>query len=62
MFVFLTSLQDTHAREEALRAITDNGEKIDKHKRALDQHEVDLAREEKLLEEIRDSLKGRFRP
>ena len=52
--------QDKHARDEALRAIQDNTERIEKHKRALEQHEGDLAREEKVLEQIRDSLKGVF--
>ena len=50
--------QDTKAKEEASRAIADNGEKIEKHKRELGQREAELAREEKILEEIRDSLKG----
>ena len=50
--------QDNKAKDEATRAISDNTEKIKKQRKKLEEHEVNLAREESILEEIRDSLKG----
>lgn len=50
--------EDEHAHAEALRAIEDNGARIKKGKSKADALEADLAKEEKVLEEIRDSLKG----
>ena len=51
-------LQDERAKAEASRAITDNAEKIKKQKNNLEELEASLTKEEKVLEEIRDSLKG----
>ncbi|KAK7695127.1 hypothetical protein QCA50_002317 [Cerrena zonata] len=51
--------EDEHAHAEALRAIDDNGSRIKKGKSKADALEADLAKEEKVLEEIRDSLKDK---
>ena len=55
-----TLQEDERAHTEALRAIDDNGTKIKKSKGKVDTLEADLAKEEKVLEEIRDSLKGKL--
>jgi ABC-type Fe3+-citrate transport system substrate-binding protein len=58
--IFPTSflLQDERAYNEALRALDTNSSKIEKEKAKVEDHEASLAKEENVLEEIRDSLKG----
>jgi structural maintenance of chromosome 4 len=51
-------LQDTNAKAKAIRDIEDNSEKMVKEKTKADQYEASLVAEEKILEGIRDSLKG----
>jgi structural maintenance of chromosome 4 len=51
-------LQDTNAKAKAIRDIEDNSEKMEKEKTKADQYEASLVAEEKILEGIRDSLKG----
>ena len=53
-FVF----QDENARNDALRSIQENTAKVKNEKKKADQYEEELQREEKVLEGIRDSLKG----
>ncbi|OBZ79683.1 Structural maintenance of chromosomes protein 4 [Grifola frondosa] len=54
------SLQDdAHALSEALRSIEDNSAKMETEKEKVNQFEKSLAAEEKILEEIRDSLKDK---
>ena len=50
--------QDENARNDALRAIKENAAKTKSEKKKADQFEEDLQKEEKVLEGIRDSLKG----
>ena len=50
--------QDENARSDALRAIQENAAKTKSEKKKADQFEEDLQKEEKVLEGIRDSLKG----
>jgi len=52
--------QDENARSNALRAIEENTAKMKSEKKKADQYEEDLEKEEKVLEGIRDSLKGFF--
>lgn len=51
-------MQDERTHAEALRAIEDNATKIEKGKTKAEELEGNLAREEQILEDIRDSLKG----
>jgi structural maintenance of chromosome 4 len=51
-------LQDENARNDALRSIQENTAKVKNEKKKADQYEEELQREEKVLEGIRDSLKG----
>ncbi|KAH8094744.1 RecF/RecN/SMC [Cristinia sonorae] len=51
--------EDEHARNEAVRAITDNANKMEKEKAKADEFEESLATEESVLEQIRDSLKDK---
>lgn len=51
-------LQDENARNDALRSIQENTAKEKNEKKKADQYEEELQREEKVLEGIRDSLKG----
>jgi structural maintenance of chromosome 4 len=53
-FVF----QDENARNDAIRSIQENTAKMKSEKKKADQYEEELQREEKVLEGIRDSLKG----
>ena len=50
--------QDENARNDALRAIQENAARMKSEKKKADQFEEELQREEKVLEGIRDSLKG----
>ena len=51
-------LQDEKARNDALRSVQENTAKVKSEKKKADQYEEELQREEKVLEGIRDSLKG----
>ncbi|TFY64633.1 hypothetical protein EVG20_g5880 [Dentipellis fragilis] len=51
--------EDEHARSEALRAIDDNTEKMEKERQNVEELEESLEKEEKMLEKIRDSLKDK---
>ena len=51
-------MQDENARNDALRSIQENTAKVKNEKKKADQYEEELLREEKVLEGIRDSLKG----
>jgi hypothetical protein len=51
-------LQDENTRNDALRSIQENTAKMKNEKKKADQYEDELQREEKVLEGIRDSLKG----
>lgn len=51
-------LQDENARNDSLRSIKENTAKVKSEKKKADQYEEELQREEKVLEGIRDSLKG----
>ena len=51
-------LQDENARNDALRSIQENTAKVKNEKKKADQYEEELQKEEKVLEGIRDSLKG----
>ncbi|KAA1467870.1 hypothetical protein DENSPDRAFT_926927 [Dentipellis sp. KUC8613] len=51
--------EDEHAKSEALRAIDDNTEKMEKERRNVEELEESLEKEEKMLEKIRDSLKDK---
>lgn len=55
-------LQEERSRGEALRTLDTNTSKIDKERSKLEEHETALAKEENVLEEIRDSLKGNSTP
>ncbi|KAI0687981.1 RecF/RecN/SMC [Cytidiella melzeri] len=50
---------DVHNRAEAARAIADNTEKLERERRKLEEFEASLSAEEKILEQIRDSLKDK---
>jgi structural maintenance of chromosome 4 len=50
--------QDTNAKNQALRDIEDSSEKMEKEKAKVEEFEASLVAEEKILEGIRDSLKG----
>lgn len=50
--------QDTHARDQAAHVIEDNASKMKREKQMVDDLEAELDDEEKVLESIRDSLKG----
>ena len=52
------AMQDENARNDALRSIQENTAKVKNEKKKADQYEEELLREEKVLEGIRDSLKG----
>jgi len=52
------ALQDENARNDALRSIQDNAAKVKSEKKKSDQYEEELRREEKVLEGVRDGLKG----
>ena len=51
-------LQDTNAKAKAIRDIEDNLDKMEREKTKVDEYEASLVAEEKILEGIRDSLKG----
>ncbi|KZT73247.1 hypothetical protein DAEQUDRAFT_703578 [Daedalea quercina L-15889] len=51
--------EDEHHRNEALHAIEDNTTKMEREKKKVEELESSLAHEEDVLEEIRDSLKGK---
>lgn len=53
-------MQDTNAKAQAIRDIEDNSEKMEKEKAKVDAYEASLVTEEKVLEGIRDGLKGMF--
>ncbi|PFH48128.1 hypothetical protein AMATHDRAFT_150602 [Amanita thiersii Skay4041] len=55
-----TLQEDTAARTKAARAIEESIRKMEKEKEKADMHEASLAEEERVLEDIRDSLKGMF--
>jgi hypothetical protein len=50
--------QDSRLKDEAIRAIKDNSDAIEREKRNAEEQERALDKEEKVLEGIRDSLKG----
>jgi hypothetical protein len=50
--------QDRNAVAAAARSVTDSAEKMEREKKKLEEFEASLEREEKILEGIRDSLKG----
>ncbi|KAL6304841.1 RecF/RecN/SMC [Sparassis latifolia] len=54
-----TMQDDEHALAEAVRAVKDNGSKMESEKATVEEFEESLAEEEKVLEEIRDSLKDK---
>lgn len=51
-------LQDQNALTKAQHTIEDSVEKIDKERGKVESFEASLVKEEKILEGIRDSLKG----
>ena len=51
-------MQDENARNDAIRSIQENTAKVKNEKKKADQYEEELQKEEKVLEGIRDSLKG----
>jgi structural maintenance of chromosome 4 len=53
-------LQDTNAKAKAVRDMEDNLDKMEREKTKVDEYEASLVAEEKILEGIRDSLKGTF--
>ncbi|TCD63502.1 hypothetical protein EIP91_005335 [Steccherinum ochraceum] len=53
---------DEHALSDALRAIDENGSKIEREKAKVDQLEDELSTEETVLEQIRDSLQDKTKP
>jgi structural maintenance of chromosome 4 len=53
--------QDENAPSDALRAIQENTAKMKSEKKKADDFEEDLQKEEKVLEGIRDGLKGTTR-
>ena len=55
-------LKDTNAKVKAIRDIEDNSNKMEREKTKVDEYEASLVAEEKILEGIRDSLKGTFCP
>ena len=56
----MDDLKDQKSRDEALRFIDTNAEKMVKEKEKLAELEESLTKEEKELERIRDSLKGKL--
>lgn len=58
----LISLQDQKSKDEAVRFVESNIEKMEKERKKLADLEESLSSEEKMLEEIRDSLKGTASP
>jgi len=50
--------QDEQSKKQAENAIQDSDAKIKTKKREIAEHEANLEKEERLLEGIRDSLKG----
>jgi hypothetical protein len=50
--------QDEQSKKQAENAIQDSDAKIKTKKREIVEHEANLEKEERLLEGIRDSLKG----
>jgi len=67
MSAFLTSvsrllvthnIQDENARSEAQRTIKECASKIEKKRTEVEDHEAELRKQEDILEDIRDSLKG----
>ena len=51
-------MKDEHNKATAERAISDNTDKIERERKKLANFEEELSKEEKVLEQIRDSLKG----
>jgi structural maintenance of chromosome 4 len=51
-------IQDERSRSEASRTFESSVTKIEKEKSKVEEYEASLTKEEKVLEEIRDSLKG----
>jgi len=49
-----------NAKTQALRDVEDNSERIERKKAEAEKKETELVAEEKVLERIRDSLKGRL--
>jgi structural maintenance of chromosome 4 len=54
------SSQDKNAKAKALRTIEDSVDKMEREKIKSEGYEASLDEEEKILESIRDSLKGEF--
>ncbi len=52
------ALQDENTRNNALHSIQDNAAKVKSEKKKSNQYEEELQWEEKVLEGVRDSLKG----
>lgn len=53
-------MQDEHALAEAHRSVKDNTNKMESEREKIEEFEASLVKEEKVLEDIRDSLKGKF--
>lgn len=53
-------MQDKRSKDDALRSKETNAERIEKERKKVADFEASLDKEEKILEEIRDSLKGQF--
>lgn len=53
-------MQDENAKAAAIRTIEDSADKIKRKKTEVEEHEISLDKEEKVLEGIRDSLKGKI--
>ena len=49
-----------NAKTQALRDVEDNSERIERKKAEAEKKETELVAEEKVLERIRDSLKGKI--
>jgi structural maintenance of chromosome 4 len=52
-------LQDENAKAAAIRTVEDSSDKMKKKKAEVEEYELSLDKEEKILEGIRDSLKGK---
>ena len=52
--------QDENAKATAVRTIQDSSDKMKKKKVEVEEYESSLDKEEKILEGIRDSLKGKI--
>lgn len=52
-------MQDENAKAAAIRTIEDSSDKMKKKKAEVEEYELSLDKEEKILEGIRDSLKGK---